>query len=264
MIVRENWEIVFDALALKPSGLFTDIDGTISAVAPTPDEASVDPEAAELLAVLSSRLSVVAAITGRATEYARDMVGVPSLLYSGNHGLEEVVDGEVLLIPEVRPYAGRLGQIFAEARPNVTASGLLWEEKSVTGTVHFRQSPDPVAAQEELIRVLRPVADRHGFVLHEGRMIIELRPEIELGKGAAARRIIERHGLHGCVFIGDDVTDVDAFRMLRAMRDAGQVAAVCVGVTSAETPASVLELADVTVPGVPGVIELLNWLERNL
>ena len=264
MIVAENWEVVFDALALAPSGLFTDIDGTISPVAPTPNEARVDPEAAELLGVLCKRLSVVAAITGRGTEYARDMVGVPSLVYSGNHGLEEILDGAVALIPEVRPYAGRLAQIFAETRPCVTTTDVLWEDKGVTGTVHYRQAPDPEAAHAELIRVLRPVAERHGFRLYEGRMIIELRPEIEQGKGAAVRRLIERHGLRGCVFIGDDVTDVDAFRVLREMRDASQVVAVCVGVTSAETPPAVLEMSDVTVPGVPGVIELLNWLERNL
>jgi trehalose 6-phosphate phosphatase len=264
VIAPESWELVFDALALTPSGLFTDIDGTISPIAPTPDEAKVEPEAAELLGVLSKRLAVVAAITGRGTEYARTMVGVPGLLYSGNHGLEELVDGEVTLIPEVREYAGRLDEIFTEARPRVSTPGLLWEAKSVTGTVHYRLAPDPESVQEELIGVLQPIAEAQGFRLHEGRMIVELRPAVELGKGAAARRLIERHGLRGCVFLGDDVTDVDAFRVLREMRDAGQLTAVSVGVTSAETPPTVLELADVTVPGVPGVVELLNWLERNL
>lgn len=264
VLPSEHWETVLEALLERPSGLFTDIDGTISPVAPTPDEARVDPEAADALAALAPRLDVVAAITGRATRYACDMVGVPELVYTGNHGLEEMVDGDLRLVPEAEPYAGMIAGLFARGREAVSAPGVLWEDKGVTGAVHYRQAPDPVRAHAEIVRALRPLVEGTGFALHQGRMIVEVRPTTGLDKGSAARRLIHRYALRGCVFLGDDVTDTDAFRALREMREADGLRAVCVGVLSAETPAAVLELADVTVEGVPGVVELLRWLGRNL
>lgn len=260
----EDWEPVLEALLERPSGLFTDIDGTISPVAPTPDEARVDPEAVEALAALAPLLDVVAAITGRGARYAYDMVDVPELVYVGNHGLEEMADGELQLVPEAAPYEGQIAPVFARAREAVSAPGVLWEDKGVTGSVHYRQAPDPVRAQAEIVRALQPLVEGTGFALHEGRMIVEVRPATGLDKGSAARRLIRRYALRGCVFLGDDVTDTDAFRVLREMRDADGLRAVCVGVLSAETPAAVRELADVTVNGVPGVVELLRWLGRNL
>ncbi len=264
ILPSDEWEVVLDALLQAPSGLLTDIDGTISPVAPTPDEARVDPEATEVLESLSTKLAVVGAITGRGTQYAYDMVGVPGMVYAGNHGLEDLLDGEVTLVPEAEPYAGKIAEVFAQARPQVSSPGILWEDKQITGSVHYRQAPDHAAAHEEIVSVLAPLISGAGLVLHEGRMIVEIRPAIGLNKGAAVRRLIGRYGLRGVVFLGDDVTDTDAFRVLRELRTSSEVSAVCVGVLSTETPPAVLELADVTVHGVPGVVELLKWLDRNL
>ncbi|MDP9380047.1 MAG: trehalose-phosphatase [Chloroflexota bacterium] len=264
MSIPDEWRVVLDVLREKPAGLFTDIDGTISPIAPTPGEARVLPEAAEALAALVPKLSVVGAVTGRATQYAYEMVGVPGMLYTGNHGLEEMEDGVIRLIPEAEPYAGKVHVVFEQARPQVSVPGLLWEDKGITGSVHYRQAPDKQLAEQEIVGVLRPLAEGAGMRLYEGRMIVELRPALNLGKGAAIRRLVERQGLRGCAFLGDDITDTEGFRVLREMREAGRVRAVCVGVLSAETPPAVLELADVTVEGVPAVAALLEWLSHNL
>lgn len=75
-------------LALRPLGLITDIDGTISPIAPSPLEARVSPACRRHLAALAKKLELVAVISGRPAVEARDMVGVEGIVYVGNHGLE--------------------------------------------------------------------------------------------------------------------------------------------------------------------------------
>src|SRR5690242_13512164 len=79
-----------DALAQRPRGLLSDVDGTLSAIAPTPGDATLLPGVRELLEQAQTRFDVVAAVSGRAAENARQLVGVSGLLYLGNHGLERL------------------------------------------------------------------------------------------------------------------------------------------------------------------------------
>ncbi len=258
------WGGVLEALSRSPAGLLTDVDGTLSPIAPSPGEARVDPAARELLASLVGKLAVVAAITGRAPGDVREMVAVDGMTYVGNHGMEQWEDGRVLLVPEAAPYAGRVAPVLAAARAKLDIEGLLFEDKGITGAVHYRKATNPGETQARVRKVVEPLARDAGLLLHPGKMLIELRPAIELGKGAAAERLITANRLRGCIFIGDDTTDTDAFRVLRRLASAGEVTTVCVGVLSEETPPAIEELTDVLVDGVPGVVELLGWLDRKL
>ena len=247
-----------------PAGLFTDVDGTISPIAPTPEEATVSPAASATLEGLSRRLRLVAAVSGRASRQALGMVGQPGLVYIGNHGLEELVNGEVRTLPEAEAYASRVSAVLGRAREQLRLPGVLVEDKGVTGTVHYRLARDPEAARAEILRVLAPLAEEQGVALRSGRMVVEIRPPLDLGKGAAVRRMVERYDLRGCVYLGDDVTDTDAFRAVREMSANGAVRGISVGVLSAETPPGVVDLSDFQVEGVDRVVELLGWLERSL
>ncbi|MDQ3856450.1 MAG: trehalose-phosphatase, partial [Chloroflexota bacterium] len=173
-------------------------------------------------------------------------------------------NGEVHLVPDAAPYAGKVAPLLDQVRARVDAQGVVYEDKGITGSVHYRTAEDPEATKRQLLEILQPLVSGTGLAVHEGRMVLEIRPEVTLGKGAAVRRLVETHGLQGCVFAGDDTTDTDAFRALRDLRASGSVRAACVGVLSPETPPAVLELSDFTVDGVPGVVELLSWLEGQL
>ena len=81
-------------------GLITDVDGTISPIVLDPDAARVTPRSRELLRQLHDHLALVAVITGRAAADVRSMVGLPDLVYIGNHGMERWEDGRVEVIPE--------------------------------------------------------------------------------------------------------------------------------------------------------------------
>jgi hypothetical protein len=81
------------------------------------------------------------------------------------------------------------------------------------------------------------------------------------GKDGAVASLLAEDGVDRVVFAGDDRTDVDAFRRLGELRGAGELlAAVRVGVLSAEGPPEIAEESDVTVEGPGGWLEILAWL----
>jgi trehalose 6-phosphate phosphatase len=67
--------------------------------------------------------------------------------------------------------------------------------------------------------------------------------------------------VRAALYTGDDLTDVDGFTALRTLRDDGDLeAAVCVAIASPETPAEVIESADLRVPGPEGFLAVLETL----
>lgn len=255
-------------LRQTPSAVVTDIDGTISPIAPTPAEAMVDPEAIAALTLLAERLAAVAVVSGRAPADGVAMVGLPELIYVGNHGLERVVRGTPWTHPvaaAAQPaIAAALAEIETAARAAEDVPWLLVENKGVTGTVHYRLAPDPARAIALLEPLARAAAERHALRLTTGRMIFEIRPPLAVNKGTAIRELAHDLGLRGVVFFGDDVTDVDAFRALRELREAGELATLRVGVLGPDTSSSVLAEIDLSVSGVPACAATLLALAARL
>ncbi|MBW3633722.1 MAG: trehalose-phosphatase [Chloroflexi bacterium] len=255
-------------LRQTPSAVVTDIDGTISGIAPTPAEAMVDPGAKAALGMLMERLATVAVVSGRAPRDGEAMVGLPDLTYVGNHGLERIVRGTPWTHPvaaATQPaIAAALTEIENAARMAADAPWLLVENKGVTGTIHYRLAPDPAAAAALLEPLVRAAADRHGLRLTFGRMIFEVRPALAVNKGTAIRDLTHDLGLRGIVFFGDDVTDVDAFRALRELREAGEAATLRVGVLGPDTSPAVLAEIDLSVYGVPACAATLLALAARL
>ena len=257
-----------EVLRQTPSAVVTDIDGTVSAIAPTPAEAMVDPGAKAALALLAERLAAVAVVSGRAPQDGAAMVGLPELIYVGNHGLERIVRGTPWTHPvaaAAQPaIAAALAELESAARAAADMPWLLIENKGVTGTIHYRLAPDQTAAEVLLEPLARAVADRHGLRLTLGRMIFEVRPALAVNKGTAIRELAQDLGLRGIVFFGDDVTDVDAFRALRELREAGEAATLRVGVLGPDTSPAVLAEIDVSVNGVPACAATLIALAARL
>ncbi len=257
-----------EVLRQTPSAVVTDIDGTISDIAPTPAEAMVDPGAKAALARLVERLAAVAVVSGRAPQDGVAMVGLPELTYVGNHGLERIARGTPWTHPvaaAAQPaIAAALAEIESAARAVADLPWLLVENKGVTGTIHYRLAPDQIAAAALLEPLARAAASRHGLRLTSGRMIFEVRPELAVNKGTAIRDLAQDLGLRGIVFFGDDVTDVDAFRALRELREAGEAATLRVGVLGPDTAPAVLAEIDMSLHGVPACAATLIALAARL
>ena len=256
---EENQALLAGLVERRPLGLVSDMDGTLSLIAPTPDAATVTPRARALLAALAERLALVALVSGRAAADLRARAGLASLVYVGNHGVERWENEQVRVRPEAARYQPALVAALAELQPQLLP-GMLLEDKGVTASLHYRQAADPDAVH----RAMKPVVDRvsaaHGLRASEGRMIFEIRPPVEIDKGTAFRELVAEYGLAAAVFLGDDTTDADALRAARALRASGDCYAVAVGVDAPGTPDVVRASSDFLVPGVEGVEDFLAWL----
>jgi trehalose 6-phosphate phosphatase len=255
-------------LRQRPAAVVTDIDGTISAIAPTPAEAMVDATAKAALSRLASELAAVAVVSGRAPQDGAAMVGLPELTYVGNHGLERIERGAHWTHPVAAASGPAIAAALAEIESAVQAAAdapwLVVENKGVTGTVHYRLAPDAREAAALLGPLVEEAAARHGLRVTLGRMIFELRPPLAVNKGTAIRELARDLGLRGIVFFGDDVTDVDAFRALREMREEGAATTLRVGVLGTETAPAVFAETDLMVDGVPGCAATLLALAARL
>lgn len=248
----------------RPYGLLTDIDGTISRIAPTPGEAQVSPLAREALQILAQQLDLVAVISGRAAANAAALVGLPELLYVGNHGLEISRAGLAQLMPEATTHMAAIANVLHAAQERITLAGVLFENKGVSAAIHYRLADQPAHAKLLIGEILQELSVKQGLILTPGRMVWELRPPLAINKGTAARWLVEKYALRSVIFLGDDRTDADAFRVLRELRAQNVCTTLNIGVAAAETPAIVRELADVMVEGVAGVELLLAEINAML
>jgi len=253
---------LYTLLAEHPAGLLSDIDGTLSKIAPRPEEANISASTTEALRSLTSHLELVGVVTGRSAHDAEQMIGLKDLVYVGNHGMERLEDGSVTVVAAARPFVAAIAETLNAVRLRYSDPNVLFENKGVSGSIHFRLTANPALAQDELLELVAPLARAAGLHVTLGRMIIELRPPVRANKGTALAEIVDEHKLRALLYLGDDITDLDAMRMLRELRDAGKVNGLSIGVLDVESPVEISETADRTVIGVDGARALLSGLAR--
>jgi trehalose-phosphatase len=259
-----GWAARLEPLRREPgrSAVLTDVDGTLAPIVERAADAAVPAAAREALAALSERYALVGCISGRRAAEARRLVGLDSLAYAGNHGLELLLPGEEAPHPDPS-IAGRedeAAEFLVAVDGRVEAAGLRREDKGPIQALHWRGAEDEAAA-ESRAREIANEAGRAGLEPRWGRKVLELRPAGGGGKDGAVASLLADERLDRATYAGDDRTDLDAFRRLRQLQEEGQLtAAVCVGVMSAEAPAELSEESDVTVAGLDGWLEILRWL----
>ena len=257
---REGWGRL-RAWGEEPSSVavLTDIDGTLSPIVPTPDMSEVSDDLKDLLKRLSERYLLVAGISGRKTEDAFDLIGLEEIVYFGNHGFEILREGEVEVIPEALPYMEKIQELERLAKEELAPEGALIEEKGITASIHYRNAPREVG--ERSVEFVKREGERLGLRITVGRGVVEARPPIKADKGTAVRTLVEEYHPKRAMFIGDDTTDLDAFRELEKLREEGALREVLrVGVASDEGPPEIETEADIVVDGVNGVGEVLRAL----
>ncbi|HWO83463.1 MAG TPA: trehalose-phosphatase [Solirubrobacterales bacterium] len=259
-----DWAARLEPLRREPgrAAVLTDVDGTLAPIVERADEATVPAAAREALAALAERYALVGCISGRRAEEARRLVGLDTLAYAGNHGLELLLPGEATPRPDPS-VAGReseAAEFHATVESRLEATGLRREDKGPIQALHWRGAEDEARAQSCAHEIANE-AGRAGLEPRWGRKVLELRPAGGGGKDGAVASLLADAGLDRATYAGDDRTDLDAFRRLRQLQEEGRLsAAVCVGVLSAEAPAELAEESDVTVGGLDGWLEILEWL----
>lgn len=266
--VAEVVEAVVSLLQHRPSAVLSDFDGTLSPVAATPDAAVPAPGVPELLRQLATQVDVVGIITGRGIADAHPRMGVDEILYVGNHGLESLKGGEHHVHPagmqamKVLPEA--LRDIELRLRAHVSLEGVIFEDKVYSASIHYRVAPDPGAVRTALEPIIRDIADDYGFWVSDGKMVFELRAGATVNKGTAVRQIIHDDRLQAAIFLGDDVTDADAFRVLHELRRESSIHTLAIGVLTLDTDPRVVESSDYLLGSVDDVVEMLLQVSTQL
>jgi trehalose 6-phosphate phosphatase len=268
--MAEQAFVLRDALAAleqRPAALLSDFDGTLSPIVADPSAAEPVGGVSEVLRRLCRSLEVVGLITGRAALDVRRLAGVEQLLVAGNHGVEWLEPGADAPVhdPALGVMPAAIARAFARVRERLgSADGIELEDKGVSAAIHYRRAADPATARGEILAALSE-SDEPTMELREGRMSVELRSSLAGDKGTALRAIVERHGIRGVVVLGDDVTDLDAFRAAAELRAAGRLTAFIGAVQGGdEVPASVAAAADAVVGSPDDVAALLAALADEL
>lgn len=262
----------------------SDFDGTLAPISLDPMAVRMEPSARTALRRLAriawrrpDRLRV-AILSGRTTIDLASRVRVGRLVYLGNHGLEGGSlrrDGRagrmsVTSDPSLAPFepaAVEAGRAVAAALGE--PAWLFVEQKGPSVAFHYRAAPDPDAAG---VLVDRAVSAHLGAVTpselerFDLRRIVELRPIGAGGKGAAVARLVAREQPDTALVLGDDRSDAEAFRAVRAAVAAGSLrAALTVAVHAAlETPRELAEGADLIVTGPRQAARVLAALATAL
>lgn len=244
------------------TSIITDIDGTISKIAPTPNEALVTNSMRETLVKLNEKFKLVAVISGRSVENARKMVDVEGLLYVGNHGLEFLKDEQLYVRPEVEKYLPQIKKMGQKIEMGDLSciNGLIFEDKGICYSIHYRLSDSSENAREKILTTLIADPECKKMKISEGRCLIELKPPVSYDKGTILDEIIQEYHLKKIIYLGDDITDLDAFRTLKKLENEGKISNARVLVISPEIPPYVKKGSSFYVNDVDEVLKFFQWL----
>jgi alpha,alpha-trehalase len=205
-------------LANHPAVVFLDYDGTLTPIVSHPEDALLSDEMRRALVELAG-VCAVAVVSGRDLGDVTPLVGLDELIYAGSHGfdikgpddLRMEYEGGIDHLPELeraeRELQARIG----------TVPGARVERKRFAIANHYRNVAEPDV--EVVEKAVREVAAMHPRLrMSGGKKVYELRPDIDWDKGRAVLWLLEALDLQRdevlTFYIGDDVTDEDAFRVL--------------------------------------------------
>lgn len=198
--------------------LFLDFDGTLVEIADHPQDVVVPSDLPQALSALSERLEGrLAVISGRALATLDRLLGGVAIAMAGSHGGEFRPAGAV----EVEPLADPLPRPVCQALDAFAQEngGLVFEAKPFSAAVHYRDRPQIGASLYDFAARL---AAENGLTVKHGKMVVELSmPGSD--KGTAVNRFMQMPPFAGTrpLFIGDDVTDEDAFAAVRRFDGGG-------------------------------------------
>ncbi len=248
------------------AAILLDVDGTLAPIVRHADDAQVPEGTRAILIKVARAYGCVACVSGRRASIARQIVALGSIAYVGNHGSELLRPGrtQVDVDREAAAWQRRVHQFADQALRDgddeVRRLRVRTEDKGPIVALHWRGAPDEDAA-EIMVKGVAERAEAAGLGIHWGRKVLELRPPIPLDKGRGIHWLLRDADLDAALYVGDDRTDLDAFRGLRDLVEGGRLgSAVCVGVRSEETPAELEAQSDLLVDGPPGVRTLLSAL----
>jgi trehalose-phosphatase len=227
---------ILERLEGQRLALFLDYDGTLTPIVRRPEDAVLSESMRTLLRQLASRVTL-AIISGRDLADVRKMVALDELYYAGSHGFDVTGPGDLRMQQEAAvdhlPELDDAEDLLRDGLNDI--EGAWVERKRFAVAVHFRESAEDDAAGieravDDVIRAYPRLRKRGG------KKIFELQPDVPWHKGRAVLWLLGQLELDGpdvlAMYVGDDVTDEDAFEAL-----AGRGIGIRVGAADEETQA---------------------------
>lgn len=195
-----------------------DYDGTLAPIAAHPDLARPRQRTRTLLDTLT-RIYPCAVISGRGRSDALERLGnIQSWAASGNHGAE--------VLGRTEPYEEKVqlwGPVVREALAD--QAGVVIEDKRFSISIHYRSASDQRAAMAAIDAAVRPL---EGARIMGGKRVVNVIPADAPHKGTALDCMRRWSACDTAIFVGDDVTDEDAFALPQE-----EVLSIRVGMTTA-------------------------------
>lgn len=212
------WNDAREVFSRKKLVFFLDYDGTLTPIVERPELAIMSQDMRDIVKEISRKYTV-AIVSGRMREDVEGLVKIEGIFYAGSHGFDIMGPGFSMVEPrakEVIPVVSRVIENLSKELGNIR--GVLIEEKKFSVAVHYR------LVEEKYISAIKSVVDRivqENRVLRmmSGKKVFELLPDIDWDKGKAIRWIMDALKISwsesSVIYIGDDVTDEYAFRIIR-------------------------------------------------
>lgn len=198
--------------------ILLDYDGTLTPIRAKPGLALFPKRTRELLNILSAnprfKLGIV---SGRALTDLKRLVKIKGIIYVGNHGLEidkKFVHPEAV---KAKPVIQRICRLLEHRVSRI--KGVIIDNKTFTLSVHYRlvASGQVAKLKKEIRDITKPYIREGSIVVKKGKKVFEINPAIDWDKGKAVLRLIKKEAGKQTlpIYIGDDRTDEDAFRVLK-------------------------------------------------
>jgi alpha,alpha-trehalase len=206
-------------LAGKQVAVFLDYDGTLTPIVDRPEDAVISESMRDAVQRLAKRSSVCV-VSGRDRPVVQRLMGLDDLIVAGSHGFDiwSPGGGEIQL-HMAEGFEGLLEAVTADLRDRAgSVPGALVESKASSVAVHYRLVDE--ADRPRIKAIVDELLTRHAGDLKvtAGKMVYELQPNLDWDKGKAVMHLLAALGLDGGdvvpLYVGDDITDEDAFATL--------------------------------------------------
>jgi trehalose 6-phosphate phosphatase len=187
-----------------------DIDGTLAPIAAQPWAARIPDDIQRMLTFLNE-MRTVAIVTGRSVADARRMLSFEPAYLVGSHGAEGVPGhaadtGALELV--TRGWVAAFGSMDGHWPPS---AGVLLEDKGCSIAIHYRHAVDRDQARRQIEEHAMQLTPRPRLI--HGKCVLNLLPSAAPHKGDALRALLADFGCERAIYVGDDVTDEDVFRL---------------------------------------------------
>jgi len=194
---------------------FLDYDGTLTPIKSKPHLAKLKRSTKKILKNLNHKKNIFI-ISGRSLSNVKNLIGIKSIYYIGNHGIE--VKGPHLnyVHPQAKKIKPYIQKVYKKLKKKLKIKGVLVENKTYTLSVHYRLVKPYLVSRvkKDFTKLVGDLLKSKKVKITNGKKVFEVRPNINWHKGKSISWVLKKQKKCLPICIGDDITDEDAFKAL--------------------------------------------------